>query len=116
VTGEAGADLFVRRNGVMAARVAGYDVGDSYDLVEDGFEAPEAAAGKDGLIELRVRVDCHVNHFTFIRIILVIFIVPTNDSPLTSGMKNSSFDCKLFHDCFDVRFIHFPSHSLLLKI
>lgn len=53
VPGEAGADLLVGGVGFMPAGVAGDDIADAADLVEDSFEAPEASAGQDDL-ELRV--------------------------------------------------------------
>ena len=51
VTGDAGADQFIRGVGPVPAAVAGDDVCDAGDLVKDSFEAPEAAAGKDGLLK-----------------------------------------------------------------
>ena len=48
MTGAPGADLVVGGVGGGATGIAGDDIGDAEDLVEDGFEAPEAAAGEDG--------------------------------------------------------------------
>src|SRR2546430_15990278 len=48
VTGGAGAHVLVRRVGHMAPRVAGLDLLDALQLLERGFEAPEAAAGERG--------------------------------------------------------------------
>ena len=51
VTGDAGADELIRGVGPAPAAVAGDDVGNAADLAKDGFETPEAAAGKDGLLK-----------------------------------------------------------------
>ena len=48
VTSAAGTHLLVGGIDVGTAGVTGDDIGDAGDLVEDGFEAPEASAGEDG--------------------------------------------------------------------
>ena len=51
MTGATGADLLVAGVGGGAAGITGDDIRDANHLVEDGFEAPEAAAGKDGCLK-----------------------------------------------------------------
>ncbi len=60
VAGETGAYLLVGGVGFVPAGVAGDDIGNAVDLVEDGFEAPEASAGQDDLLELRVCVHASI--------------------------------------------------------
>jgi len=47
VTGVPGADLLVGGINVGTAGITGDDISYACDLVEDGFEAPEATAGED---------------------------------------------------------------------
>jgi hypothetical protein len=58
------ANLFVGGVGTVAASIAGNDVYHALDLVKNGFEAPEASARENGLVE----------RLSFHRIILLLLV------------------------------------------